>query len=383
MDDGYRVTHYGLELDYRAPSNRLTGRARLSCVADRDLTRFTVDLAGMVVTGVALRVPGGGRFGGRGGRLLVRPRKPIPAGETFDVDVRYRGKPSRRPGAAWFPSNDRRDGRARYEVSATVDRGYALVACGDLLTRGRESGRRVEWFYRNEEPAAVHPSIHIGQYELVDLPGGDAQRVALPEGRGIPRALARQPRMVELFETLFGRYPLGSYTAVVYPQWLESPVEGHGITVFGADHLTGRAGEERLVSHALARQWFGSSLRAGAVADRWLTGGLARYAEWLWSAESGSAEVAALAGRARRGLTVSGPRGPEGDERLFDRGALAVHALHDALGGDRFFSLLRHWCDTDRCRTVTVAAFRARLEAAAPEMRHWPHDPNLPDLSPG
>lgn len=373
-DSGYRVSRYEIDLDYRAPSNRLRGRVRLSCVAEHELPRFTIDLAGLRATGVRLPAGRGGRFGSRGDRLHVRLRSPLGQGEPFTVDVRYEGKPDRRPGTPLFPRNDRHDDKSTYRIAATVDPGFVLLAgTAAAAGAGAPARRRAHvWTSRHDEPVAIHRAlVHIGEYDVLDLPGGHRLAVRGGARPAVRRAVSRQARMAELFERLFGPFPLDSYTVAASDQVLEQPVEGHGLTVFGANHLPGPAAE-RLLAHALAGQWFGSSLSAATPAECWLTGGMARYAAWLWSAESGSTGLQALAGRARRGLETGRRSGGDREDRLLDQGALAVHALREALGPDEFFALLRSWCRTYRHAAVRVADFRdfvARNATGAPE---WP-----------
>ncbi len=45
------------------------------------------------------------------------------------------------------------------------------------------------------------------------------------------------------------------------------------------------------------------------------------------------------------------------DDRLYQRGGLALHAVRCALGDDAFFLMLRSWVRLHRNGTVTTAAF--------------------------
>lgn len=66
--------------------------------------------------------------------------------------------------------------------------------------------------------------------------------------------VARSTEMLALFSRLFGPYPYSRYTMVVTDDDLEIPLEAQGIAVFGANHVDGRGGSERLVAHELAHQ---------------------------------------------------------------------------------------------------------------------------------
>ena len=105
--------------------------------------------------------------------------------------------------------------------------------------------------------------------------------------------------MIALFEGLFGPYPFDAYTVVVTDDDLEIPLEAQGLSVFGANHMDGRRGSERLVAHELAHQWFGNSLTVGLWRDIWLHEGFACYAEWLWSEASGGRTAARAGARPR------------------------------------------------------------------------------------
>ena len=123
--------------------------------------------------------------------------------------------------------------------------------------------------------------------------------------------LARQPEMMALFEERFGPYPFAAgYTVVVTDDDLEIPLEAQGLSVFGANHMDGRRGSERLVAHELAHQWFGNSLTVGRWRDIWLHEGFACYAEWLWSERVGRLDgrpPGARRARARLSPAAAGP----------------------------------------------------------------------------
>jgi aminopeptidase len=205
---------------------------------------------------------------------------------------------------------------------------------------------------------------------------------------------ARSPDMLRLFSRLFGPYPFAAYTVVVTDDDLEIPLEAQGISVFGANHVDGAGGSERLVAHELAHQWFGNSATVGQWCDLWLHEGFACYAEWLWSEASGgpvSDVLAASAWQRLKGLPqdlVLVHPGPQDmfDDRLYKRGALALHVVRRACGDDVFFPLLRAWAQEHRHGTVTTDGFVAHVAAhagagAAALLGPWLHEPALPSLT--
>ncbi|WP_031113611.1 M1 family aminopeptidase, partial [Streptomyces sp. NRRL S-146] len=239
----------------------------------------------------------------------------------------------------------------------------------------------------------------IGKYQTVLLgdpgPGGVPQHGHIPAHLlgDFSRDFARQPQMMEVFQELFGPYPFDEYAVVVTEEELDVPVEAQGLSLFGANHVDGARGSERLVAHELAHQWFGNSVSIADWRHIWLNEGCAKYAEWLWSERSGGRTAEQLASAAHRllsslpqDLRLSDPgRKSMFDDRLYERGGLVLHAVRCALGDIAFFRMLRGWGQLHRGGTVTTAAFTAHVARFATEpvdelLQAWIHGTTLPPL---
>ncbi|MFD8292117.1 M1 family metallopeptidase [Streptomyces lavendulae] len=421
-DPRYRVHRYELALEYRPGPNRLSGTARLSAIAGRaPLAEFALNLAEFKVGRVLVdgRVP---HYAHRGGKLRIRPAKPLPAGAAFTVEVHWAGnpKPVRSPwgglgweeladgalvasqpvGApSWYPCNDRPADKASYHISVNTPSAYTVVAGGRLLTRTTRASTTT-WVYEQPAPTSSYlVGLSIGLYQTVLLGdpglGGVAQTAHVP-AHLLPRFsrdFARQPAMMRLFEELFGPYPFGEYAVVIADEELDVPVEAQGLSLFGANHVDGARGSERLIAHELAHQWFGNSVTIADWRHIWLNEGLAKYAEWLWSERSGGRPAHDLATAAHRllsaqpqDLRLADPgRKLMFDDRLYQRGGLTVHAIRCALGDTAFFRMLRDWAGVHRHGVVTTAVFTAHVARYATEpvdelLTAWLHTPELPPL---
>ena len=420
-DERYRVSHYDLALDYRPATGRLSGRATVSAIADRWLAEVALDLDRLRVERV--QVDGASvRYVHRDGKLRVRPIAPVAAGSPFTITIRYGGTPrpvrsywgdigweeltdgafvaSQPTGSpSWFPCNDRPDDKATYRIAMTAPSRYMVVANGSLVSRRTGAGTTT-WVYDQPVPMSTYlATVQIGRYVPVGLATGPT-----PQRGAVPRRLlerfthdfGRQPEMVDVFVRRFGPYPFQDYRVVVVDDDLDVPLEAHGLSIFGANHVDGRRGSERLVAHELAHQWFGNSVTVAGWRHIWLNEGFAKYAEWLWSEESGGPPAGVHAARSwatvaalPRDLKVADPGVRRMfDQRVYERGALTLHALRLSLGDAAFFALLRDWTQRYRNRTATTADFEvlAARHATRPMDKlfaAWLHEEPLPALPTG
>lgn len=417
-DGGLSVDRYELELDYRVATNRLDARAVVHARASSVVDRVSLSLRGLRVSQVLVDGKRPERWSHRDGRLTVRLGRPVLVGTSLALEVRYGGQPGPARGPwgevgweeledglivagqpdgapTWFPCHDSPADKASFAVVVTAEAGYEVLANGRLVSRTPRAGR-VRWAYEQAEPMAPYlATLQIGRYQRL---AHDTQLLVPPRLlSAAEHDLARQPEMMALFEDRFGPYPFAApYTVVVTDDDLEIPLEAQGLSVFGANHMDGRRGSERLVAHELAHQWFGNSLTAGRWRDIWLHEGFACYAEWLWSEQSGgwTAHRQARSAHARlsvlpQDLLIGDPGAAAMfDDRLYKRGALTLHALRLTVGDDVFFQILRTWTAVSRHGTVSTEQFVACASEVAGTpltllVEPWLYRAAVPALPPG
>ncbi|MCW4352746.1 M1 family metallopeptidase [Hoyosella sp. YIM 151337] len=420
-NNGYRVSRYELDLNYRVSTNRLEADTTITAVTTETLDRYALDLsAALKVAKVRVNGAAPARFSHKAGKLRITPRVPIPAGGQLVTEVKYAGRPrpvvnqfgtigweeltdgvltANQPNGAptWFPCNDHPSAKASYRISITTESAYAALSNGTLHSRKTHAGTTT-WVYEQPEPMSTYlATVQIGSYVVQEIaPSPVRMKAAVPPAlRGnFEIDFARQRRMIKLFTKLFGPYPFSSgYSVVVTEDPLEIPLEAQCLSVFGANHCDGKQHSERLIAHELAHQWFGNSVTASTWADIWLHEGFACYAEWLWSEGSDGPTAKEWARhywdklkRSPQDLVLADPGSKRMfDDRVYKRGALTLHALRTRIGDEAFFALLQDWTNRYRHSIATtddfvgLAALYSR-QSLADLWTDWLRSKPLPDL---
>ncbi len=418
---GYRVSRYELELEYKVAINRLAGTATVTTVTLAELQTFSLDLSSALsVAKVTVNGKRPKHFRTDRDKLHITLAERLPAGAAMTVAVRYSGtpRPKRTPwgevgfeeltegalvagqpngASSWFPCDDHPSAKASFRVQIATESAYLTLANGKLLSRRARAGMTT-WTYEQSEPTSTYLiTLQIGPYTRRRMAKNGVEIFSvLPDRlrREFDHDFGRQPQMMKLFVKLFGPYPLADgYTVVVTDDDLEIPLEAQGISIFGANHCDGRRGSERLVAHELAHQWFGNSVTAQRWRHIWLHEGFACYAEWLWSDHCGERSADDWARHYHRRL-VDSPQdlvladpGPQDmfDDRVYKRGALALHTLRRRIGDDSFFALLREWTSRYRHASVVTDDFIALAaqyteDSLRPLWAAWLYSAEVPPL---
>lgn len=420
---GYRVSRYELDLEYKVATNRLSGTATITAVTLTALRTFTLDLNdALSVTKVAVNGARPARFRTSANKLHITLAESLPAGAAMTIAVRYGGYPrpirslwgdvgfeeltdgalvAGQPNGApsWFPCDDQPSAKASVHLRIRTESPYYAIANGRLASRRAHAGMTT-WTYEQPEPTSTYlVTLQIGKYDRHRVAkNGVSIHAVLPDRlrENFASDFARQPQMMTLFVELFGPYPLADgYTIVITDDDLEIPLEAQGVSIFGANHCTGRGRGERLIAHELAHQWFGNSVTVRRWQDIWLHEGFACYAEWLWSEHSGGRSAEEWARHyhqrladAPQDLLLADP-GARGlfDDRVYKRGALTLHVLRGRIGDDNFFALLRDWTQRYRHSTVVTDDFTGLAsqyadESLRPLFEAWLYSQALPALEP-
>jgi aminopeptidase N len=395
---GYDVGGYDLKLTYAPASGQLDGTATITATATQDLSTFDLDLAHLVADKVT--VDGQAATSKAvADELVVTPSAGIVKGRAFTVVVDYGGKPQAldnetlgvggwlrtkdggfalgQPESAstWFPVNDHPSDKATFALSMTVPDGLEVLSNGVPGERATSSGKTT-WRWTESKPLASYLAfVAIGQYRVrSSTHDGKPMIIGIPDSLSAngnaAKSVNRTGEVADFLATQFGPYPFDSYGAVVLDDdRVGYALETQSRPVYGNTFFTGGP-NVTVVAHELAHQWFGDSVALARWQDIWLNEGFATYAEWLWQEHTRERTAQQSFDRVYSGFDWSIPTGDPGADRIFgdavyQRGAMALHALRLRIGDPAFLALLKSWPAEHRDGNVRTEDFIAAAEKAA------------------
>jgi aminopeptidase N len=420
-NNGIDVVHYGLDLDVTPTTGNLNAWAVLDILAEKELTRFALDLHALTVSKVTVNgVPAG--FGQANDKLIIAPRRAIPKGMLFRVYISYSGVPdaiqdptvpddptyelgwfkyqnstyvvSEPVGAStFFPANDEPTDKARFKIAVTVPSPYGGIANGKL-TSYRTIGAKRRFVWEMDQPMTTWlATVHVNRFKVQVTRAHTGTPVTVFYTAATPKAdvdnYALAAKMLPFFERLIGPYPFETYGSVVVDDpLLYYALETQAVSTFPLGFAT-----EEVVAHELAHQWFGNSASIAKWEDLWIAEGAATYFEMLWPDRN---DLAAF-DQAMRDLydyavlNDVGPAVVDAPEEMFTdrtyvRGALALYALRQTVGDRTFFRILKTFAATYRGRNATsqdfirIAVSVSANRSVAKLLHDWLYEVPVPAL---
>jgi aminopeptidase N len=315
-NSGYDALHYTIDLNVDMEAQTIDAVTTIDALATIDLSRFNLNFVGLDITDLTVNGTEAS-FEREAQELIITPAEPLPAGETFTVEIAYNGTPGGAEeglgffqggwrfydggvivagepysASSWYPVNNHPRDKATYTYEITVDDDFVTAANGVLIETIEEGGSITTVWEMDDPMASYLTTVAISDFIILtdESDGGVPIRDYFDSdvGPGTIDDFERTPEMMDFFEEVFGPYPFDVYGVVVHDIPLGFALETQTLSTFGSAFTS-----ERVAAHELAHQWFGNSVSLERWQDIWLNEGFATYAEVLWIEHAYGEEAAA------------------------------------------------------------------------------------------
>jgi aminopeptidase N len=409
----YDLQHSKIALQFDVEQKKVIGEVTHTLAILRDGTlEIAFDSVGLTIESVSVnKAPA--KFETTPSKLIVALPAAAHAGEKFDVDIRYEGKPGKglyfilpdkeypnRPKQIWsqgesedtryyLPTYDYPNDRLTTETILTVPDSWLTVANGKLISVTKNGSGLKTWTWRESVPSSTYLiTVVAGEFDEVKQSWhGEPVTYYAPKGRGdrlLPN-YERTPAMLELFSKKLGvDYPWEKYAQSMVDDFVAGGMENSSATTNTSSSLRSPkllpefpGDEDPLISHELAHQWFGDLVTCNDWGNIWLNEGFATFFEMVWS-ESHYPKDQADYERwnamqewlAQPGLFAKPivrhdfDDSSEFDGNAYTKGGLVLYMLRQQIGEDAFYRGLRHYLEVYRGKNVVTADLIKSIEEA-------------------
>jgi aminopeptidase N len=381
----------------------------LSALRD-GLTHLDFDCADLTI--LSARVDGkDATFALRDNTLSVNLPQPAKSGETFEVNLRYEGKPTAGlyfilpdkddPGRAreiwtqgeaedthhYIPIYDYPNDRTTSEMILTVPGNWLTVSNGKLVSVQDDPDGQKTWTWQQSLPVSTYLiSFVAGEY----VQKKDTWR-DIPISYNVPRGMedtidptfSHTKEMLDFFSQRFGvAYPWAQYAQTAVDDFVASGMENVSATTLAARDMihTDLAGErpeaaDGLLSHEMSHQWFGDLVTCKDWTNTWLNEGFATFGATLWEEHYYGADAAAyhywrdqnrwMPSRELFPVPIVTRNIDDSVEyvgNVYDKSGWVLHMLREQLGDESFFRALQHYLEANRLQNVVSADLAKAIE---------------------
>ncbi|HEX4542293.1 MAG TPA: M1 family aminopeptidase [Candidatus Acidoferrum sp.] len=410
----YDLQHSRISLRFDLEQKKIIGDVTHSLSVLRDGTsKIAFDSVGLTIQSVTVN-KSAAKFETTAEKLIVPLPAAAKAGDKFDIAIRYEGKPSKgiyfilpdkdypdRPKQIWtqgesedtryyLPTYDYPNDRLTTETILTVPASWITVSNGKLIGVS-EAGKGLKtWTWRESVPSSTYLiTVVAGEFdEVKDSWRGMPVTYYAPKGRGdrLPVNYGRTPAMIDRFSEKLGvDYPWEKYAQVMVDDFVAGGMENSSATTNTSSSLTHPklapeylTGEDELISHELAHQWFGDLVTCKDWGDIWLNEGFASFMEFVWNeAHFGKDEADQqrwLASRqwfeqanlyAKPIVRHDFEDSSEFDGNAYTKGAWVLYMLRHQLGEDAFYRGLKHYLEVNRGKNVVTGDLAKAIEESS------------------
>jgi aminopeptidase N len=279
----------------------------------------------------------------------------------------------------WFPLTNYPANSYTAKFRITAPNTFAVVGTGSSSSPDVAPGGKVIYTFVNTTPAPVG-TFAAGPLQLTPAKAeGLGISVYAPAHALGPEEYANTfSQIVNTFSSDFGPITDTNFTIAQMPDGSVQGYAGPGLILISARQWSEKP-HAGLLSRLAASQWWGGAVLPASSNDVWLSDGLARYSQALYTSETGGAvalntELDALATGAlmyedSTPIAQASRLGSYSDEYnsvVVSKGAMVFHMLQDLMGEEAFAKLLREFYAKYSGKAASIADFEKLAEASVP-----------------
>src|ERR1700680_4365370 len=410
----YHLQNVHVSLRFDLDQRKVIGEVTHTLSSLRDgLTHLDFDCADLTIS--SARVNGKDTpFELRDDKLRVNLAQPAKAGEKFEVNLRYEGKPTTglyfilpdkddpsRPKESWtqgegedthhyIPIYDYPNDRTTSEMILTVPGDWLTVSNGKLLGGQAAPNGQKTWTWRQSLPVSTYLiSFVAGEYkEKKDTWRNIPITYNVPRGMEdtIDPTFSHTKEMLTFFSDRFGvPYPWEQYAQTAVDDFVASGMENVSATTLATrDMVHAELAPEKpeaadsLISHEMTHQWFGDLVTCKDWTNTWLNEGFATFGANLWEEHHYGVDASSYRHwRDQNNWMPSKELFPipivtrdindsvEYVGNVYDKGGWGLNMLRKQLDDDAFFRALKHYLEANRLQNVVTADLVKAIEESS------------------
>ena len=409
----YDLQHSRVALRFDLEQKKVIGNVTHTVSLLREgLEKVSFDSVGLQIQSVTVN-KNTAKFTTTDKKLIVDLPKAGKAGEKYEVEIKYEGKPTKglyfilpdkdypnRPKQIWtqgesedtryyLPTYDYPNDRLTTETILTVPADWLTVSNGKLISTTAAGGGMKTWTWRESEPSSTYLfTVVAGEFaEVKDTWRNKPVTYYAPKDRGERLAVnyGRTPGMIEFFSKRLGvDYPWEKYAQSMVDDFVAGGMENSSATTNTVASLRNPqlvaeypTDEDPLISHELGHQWFGDLVTTKDWGNIWLNEGFATFMEYMWMEEHFGKDQADYdrweTGRqwfqmhnlfAKPIVRHDFDDSSEFNGNAYAKGGFVLYMLRHELGEDTFYAGLKHYLEANRGKNVMTADLIKAIEEA-------------------
>jgi len=344
--------------------------------------------------------------------LIIALDHPASRGEHHEILIRYRGQPKRgmyfisdsidrnQPDEIWtqgeaedtryyIPLYDYPNDRMTSEMVLTVPANWITVSNGTLVSVKDDPDGTKTWDWKEPGLLSTYLLTAVaGDFvEREDTWRGIPLRFVVPRGEEskIEPTFARTKEMLDLFSNTLGvPYPWPQYAQTAVDDFIAGGMENTSATTLSVRDLIhpklaaeSRFGDDVVISHELAHQWFGDLVTCKDWANLWLNEGFATFFEHFWVEKHYGADEADYRFWQDQRRWIAQKRlfsvplatrdfddSNKYDGNVYSKAGWVIRMLREQLGDDNFFRGLHEYLVTNQGQNVVAADLQKAIEQA-------------------